>query len=442
MSELFDELKKTILDFQKANDAQLSQLQAGISSAATNDKVEALNAHLTELQAKHDELSKQANRLEVGGMSMNPKDKETVALQARQFFARKRGSDEDPSLAVRPVDIEAYQAYEKAFGQWVRRADAVNDPQIRATMQVGSDPDGGYWVPTQKMTEVIARLYETSDMRSISNVISITGDSVEWPNKASQAASGGWVGETTARVATGTPTTGTQTIYAREQYAMPEATQKLLDMSTINVEAWLGGEISEILSLTENTGFVTGNGVASPRGFLDYGAASVVTADATRAWGVLQYIPTGASGAIPNLSGSTIAHDADCFINAIAALKAQYRAGAVWAMNRLVEAEVRKMKDLDGRYLVQMGSVEAGVGFNLFGFPIRNLEDMPALASNSFSIAFGNFQQGYQIVDGRGLRVLRDPFTNKPYVRFYTTKWTGGDIRSYDALKLIKASAS
>lgn len=440
LKKLIEEILATHKSFQKANDDRIKNIEAGLITAQSSDKIEALNGHITHLQGKYDELMKQMVNLEIGGgHGSNKVDREKLALQANQFYARKNGND---NQRVTDNDVEAFQAYCKAFPTWLRQGqNALNDPDIRAAMQVGSDPDGGYWVPTQRMGEVLTRMHDTSEMRQLADVISITGDSVEWMNDANLAASGGWVGETQVRAETATPKVGMQSIYVREQYAQPKVTQKLMDMATIDVEAWLAGKIAEILAITENLAYVSGSGIASPRGFLDYAATAVTTADKTRAWGLLQYVATGASAGFPTVSGLAGATDADALIDITNALHPAYRAGAVWAMNRTTEATLRKFKDADGRYLIGMG-VEGGfTGFNLGGFPIRNLEDMPVIGANSYSVAFGNFK-GYQIVDGRGIRVLRDPYTEKPFVKFYTTKWTGGDIINADMLKLLKFSAS
>jgi HK97 family phage major capsid protein len=119
-----------------------------------------------------------------------------------------------------------------------------------------------------------------------------------------------------------------------------------------------------------------------------------------------------------------------------------YLPGSVFAMNRATQATIRKLKDANGRYLVGFGNVKDGTGFDLFEYPIVNMEDMPNIGSDSYSLAFGNFGVGYQILDGRGFRVLRDPYTSKPYVQFYTTKWTGGDVVNFDAIKLMKFASS
>lgn len=445
------ELMKTFEDFKAANDERL----AGKADVVTDEKVEKINASVTDLQgkleeatkaaekaaseaqARMDDLEKDANRLRAGGID-KPGDRDFLA-EAQVFHAGINGRE---SARIGDDEAQAYQKYTETFARFLKQGTSSNI-EVQAAMSVGSEPDGGAWVPTQMANRIIERLFETSPMRQVSNVLSITTDSIEFPNDTNDATTGGWVGENTARPATATQQVGDQRIYVREQYAMPEVTQKLLDMATINVESWIGDKIADKLSRVENTAFVSGTGVNQPRGFLDYSSAAVTTDDTSRSWGVLQYVPSGAAGGIPALSGVPSASDADAFVTMISKLKPAYRQGATWLMNRATEAAIRKMKDGDGRYLVGMGDIRDGVtGFNLFGFTIVTAEDMPDISSDTFSVAFGNFGVGYQIVDGRGIRTLRDPYTNKPYVRFYTTKWTGGDVVNFDAVKLMKFATS
>jgi HK97 family phage major capsid protein len=441
VEEIKAELQRAIQAFQTANDERFKKVEAGIITAQSSDKIEAHNADITRLKASLDDTMLRLGRMEVGGAPDKTEDREKLARDARQFMAGMKGTEPN---RITNEDVEAYAAYAKAFPEYLRRgAAAMNDPDIRAAMSVGSDPDGGYWVPTTRMNEVIEKLYETSPMRRVSSVQPITSDSIEWPVDSNDATSGGWVGETDARAETATSKTGMQTLYAREQYAMPKVTQKLLDMSSINVEAWLGGKIAGKLVRTENTAFAVGTGVKQPRGVLDYAAAAVTTDDATRAWGVLQYVPSGAAGAFPTITAMNGAHNPDALITIASKVHPELRAGSAWLMSRSAEATIRKMKDGDGKYFIDMGDPRgAFTGFSIGGFPIETMEDFPAIASNSYSIAFGNFRVGYQIVDGRGIRVLRDNLTQKGFVLFYTTKWTGGDVVNSQAIKLLKFAAS
>lgn len=450
--ELAKEIKARIQKFQTEYDEKLAEVRGGFDDVVKTEKVDAISASIDDLHAKYeeavkaaesakaaearmDELEKQAHRMKAGGTG---KDERDLKAEARVFMSGKNGT---PEARVVDVDVETYRAYDEQFPGFLKMGD--RDHSVQAAMQVGSDPDGGYWVPTQMTNDIRRRLFETSPVRQVADVLPITTDSVSFPTDTNDATSGGWVGEVETRSETATPQIGEQTIYVREQYAEPRVTQKLLDMATIDVDTWLNAKIADKMGREENKAFVTGTGVNQPRGFLDYKGAAVTTDDDSRSWGILQYVISGASGGFPDASGIAGAKDADVLVNVIAKLKPAYWPGARWAMNRATMAEVRKLKDGDGRYLVRGAEgTEGGFNFDIHGFPITLMEDMPSITADSFSIAFGNFAQAYLIVDGRGIRILRDPFTAKPYVKFYTTKWTGGDVTNFDALKLVKFGTS
>ena len=302
------QLTKAFEDFKAANDERL----AGKADVVIDTKVDAINAAVSDLKVKMEETAKSAmdakaaedrmtemekmmSRIKSGGAGDIDRD---VKADASIFLSGKHGVE---SAKIDASDIQAYSEYTAQFPEFLRRGDRAN--AVQAAMSVGSDPDGGYWVPTQMSNDMKTRLFETSAMRSIASVMTITTDSVKFPTDTNTGTSGGWVGEAASRPVTSTPQMGEQTIYVHEQYASPSVTQKLLDMATVDVESWLQGKITDIISRTENTAFVTGNGVGQPRGFLDYNGAAVTTADASRSWGVLQYIITGASAGFATLSG-------------------------------------------------------------------------------------------------------------------------------------------
>lgn len=434
---MIGELQKVHAEFMAANDERIAAIESRTQDVVQAEKVDRINAEITKLQEGIDQAMQQIAAADLGGKGADPDAQAKLRQRAAVFHAAVRGADLD---RVTEEHVEAYKSYASVFGSYLRRGDKALTPEVHALMQVGSDPDGGYWVPGETSDNVIKRLFETSPMRQVSDVISITADSITWPNDTNDATSGGWVGETESRSDTDTPQAGETQIYVREQYAMPVVTQKLLDMSSVDVEGWLEAKIADKLSRTENTAFVSGTGGKQPRGFLDYKSDAVTTDDASRDWGVLQYTPSGAAGAFPNVSGLA-ASDPDALITMVSKLKPEYRNGAVFMMSRGTEALLRKLKDANGNYFVG-AFTQSATGFDLLGFPIVTAEDMPAVSSDSFSIAFGNFRMGYQIVDGRGIRVLRDNLTTKGKVKFYTTKWTGGDVINFDAIKLMKFASS
>ena len=109
-------------------------------------------------------------------------------------------------------------------------------------------------------------------------------------------------------------------------------------------------------------------------------------------------------------------------------------------MNSATLAEVRKLKAADGSFLWQPGLME-GQPNRLLGYPVVEAEDMPDIAGDAFPIAFGNFRAGYLIAERSATAILRDPFTNKPFVHFYATKRIGGQVLDSDAIKLLKIAA-
>ncbi len=208
---------------------------------------------------------------------------------------------------------------------------------------------------------------------------------------------------------------------------MPAATATLLDDSAVNIDEWLAGEVEAVFAEQEGTAFVTGDGDKKPTGFLSY----TTVAEASWAWTKLGYIVTGVDGDWP------AANESDKLVDLVYALKAGYRQNGTWVMNRSTQAAIRKLKDDSNNYIWQPAAVP-GASASLMNFPIAESEDMPDIGSDEFAVAFGDFRRGYLIVDRVGVRVLRDPYSAKPYVLFYTTKRVGGGVQDFDAIKLLK----
>jgi HK97 family phage major capsid protein len=241
----------------------------------------------------------------------------------------------------------------------------------------------------------------------------------------------GWVGETDARTETTSPTLAELTFPAMELYAMPAATATLLEDSAVNIDEWIASEVELTFAEQEGAAFVTGDGSNKPKGFLDF----TTVANASWVWGQIGHVATGVAGDFAASDPS------DNLVDLVYALKAGYRQNGAFVMNRKTQAAVRKFKDSSGGYLWQPPA-QAGGRASLMTFPVVEAEDMPDIAADSLSVAFGDFRRGYLIVDRQGVRVLRDPFTAKPYVLFYTTKRVGGGVQDFDAIKLLKFAAS
>jgi len=440
VKELVDELNKAHKEFRDSMEERVQQLEKkGAVDPQTQEKIDNANNHITSLeeqiedvkqtQQRVDNLELQLGRAGLGGAGGQDKD---LHAEAKQFYSMKAGRPVEDS----EVDTEAYNAYRQSFDKALRYGERGVNADIRNALSVGSDPDGGYWVPASTANQIIQRLYETSPVRNVANIVTIGSDRYEIPKDVDEASSGGWIGETDSRSSTGTPEIGVQEIPVHEQYAMPEVTQKLIDDAGFDVEGWLTEKVAGILSRTENTAFVNGDGVMRPRGFMDYSDSAVTTEDASRSWGVLQYVVTGASGSFKSAGSGP----ADCLIDLVHKVKSELRGGSTWAMNRFVKAIVRTLRDSNDNYYL-VPDLSGGGNDTLLGFPVVEFDDMQDMGSGSnFPIAFGNFNRGYQIVDRLGIRVLRDPYTNKPRIRLYTTKRVGGDVTGFDSIKLLKAS--
>ena len=313
--------------------------------------------------------------------------------------------------------------YKDAFSAYVKRGE-------EKALSVGSNPDGGYLVPGETETEITRLLTAISPMRAICGVRQVSSSVYKKPITVT-GPQVGWVGETAARTQTNSQVIDELSFPTTELYAMPAATQAFLDDAAVDVGQWIAEEVNAAFAEQETTAFITGDGVNKPTGFLD---ADTVDEDSW-AWEKLGYIATGTDAAFDATD------PADALIELVYALKAGYRQNASWLMNRKTQGAVRKLKDGEGNYLWQPAGTPDGRA-RLMGFPLVEAEDMPDMAADSFSIAFGDFRRGYLIVDRQGVNILRDPYSAKPYVLFYTTKRVGGGIADYDAIKLLKFGES
>jgi HK97 family phage major capsid protein len=319
----------------------------------------------------------------------------------------------------------------RALDEAIRACFRGDETEMKA-MSVGDDANGGFLVVPALAQQMTVVEMDFSPMRRLARIIPIEqADAYEEPvDKDTSGAS--WVGEQSARPATASPKIAMLRIPVHEIYAMPEATQQMIDDARFNVEQWLIGKLGQQFGTAEGIAYINGDGVTKPRGFLTYPTAA--TADASRPWGTFEHVVTGTSGGF-----GTDPNGATKLIDVVHRLKAGYRKGAVWLMNKKTVGEVRKLKDGAGRF-VWADSLLPDVPPSLLGYPVFEDENMPDIGANSLSIAFGNFARGYTIVDRAGVKLLRDPFTNKPLVRLYTTKRVGGDVNDYWAIKLLKFS--
>lgn len=345
----------------------------------------------------------------------------------------------------REIEIsEEEVAHRDAYNTWLRKGD--HEDKLKTTqaaspytklMQVGDDTAGGFFVPRQVDNEVIQVLHNESPMRQVCRVINLTTPNyVQFVNK--RGATTGWVGETEARPETLTPSFGGITPYMGELYAMPKVTQQMLDDASFDVEAFLAAELADEFGIAEGTAFITGSGVKRPLGILS--GTIAITADASLSFGTIGAVKTGVNGAFATTSGSV--NSADIFYSAVGELKVAYRQGMQWMFNRKMETKVRTLKDGQGNYLWSLNNVQNGWQASLLGISYVLNEDMPDYTgTGANAVLLANFAKAYTIVDRFGIRTLRDPYTAKPYVLFYSTKRVGGMITDTFAVKAIQFAA-
>lgn len=299
-----------------------------------------------------------------------------------------------------------------------------------------SDPDGGYVVHdvlSSGMTKIMA---EISPIYRLARRIPLLAGGAFEEVIDKDSAEAAWVGESQARPDTDSPQLGKFRVDLKEIYAMPKASQTLIDIASMDVLGWLQDKVGDAFAVKEGIAFHTGDGVAKPRGILSFPTAA--TPDASRAWGTFEHVATGVNGAFP--TSSTSVNPADKLVDVTAALKPQYRADAVWLMNRATAAVVRKLKDADGRH-VWVDSLVIGQPSVLLGYPVEIDEEMPDVATGSLSIAFGSVSRTYTIVEQPGVKFLTDPFTDKPNVRLFAYRRIGGGVNNFEGLKFLKFAA-
>jgi len=338
--------------------------------------------------------------------------------------------------AHRPVlsqaaDLDA--PHKKAFAAYLRSGDddglrglALEEKALSGAVSA----DGGYLVDPVTADSIAGVLRNASSIRSIANVVQVEATAYDVLIDHTDIGAG-WASETVATVPTGTPQLERISIPLHELSALPKASQRLLDDSAFDVEGWLAERIANKFARAEGAAFISGDGIDKPKGFL----AHVAVADSAWTWGNLGYVPTGAAGDFNAVA------QADAIVDLVYALGARYRAGASFVMNSKTAGAVRKMKDVDGRFLWSDG-LAASEPARLMGYRVLISEDMPDIALDATAIAFGDFAAGYTVAERPDLRILRDPFSAKPNVLFYATKRVGGDVSDFSAIKLLKFSIS
>lgn len=426
---LKESLEKDLADVRKIAE----EAKKGVETPELKAQIDAFTLSV---QEKHDAIEKaaKANQEQVDKLETafkrspsgkGAEDDGVIVKDAMAFYDTKAAATGNLAWRNRAtdetVDIDGYKAWVAEFGTYLR----ANDERELSTkaLSAGSNPNGGYLVPTAQSAMIVSKIFESSPLRQLATVETIGTDSIEISVDTGDAATG-WVGEIGTRAATATPDVGTQKISVHEVYAKQQATQKFLEDASINVEAWLADKTADKMARTEATAFVSGTGVNQPRGILTYTAGSAGARST-----ILQYN-----------SGSATLITADAVLAMPYQIKSDYMANAVWLMKRSTVMAVMLLKDGQGQYIWRPG-LATGQPSTLAGYNIQPADDMPAVAAGTLPVAFGDFRHGYRVVDRLGITTLRDPFSAKPFVEFYSRKRVGGDVVDFEAFALMVVSA-
>jgi HK97 family phage major capsid protein len=397
----FEDFNRAFEAYRDSNDRRLQDLERrGATDVLTEEKLARIDHALDEAKGRIDGLILRSRRPVLGQSAEDGVDGDT-------------------------------REHKSAFVSYVRTGDAQGLKRLEEkALSAGSGPDGGYLVPANAEREILTRMAAVSPIRSIASVRAISTSTFKKAYAAAGPASG-WVAEAANRTQTNSQTLGDLSFPAMEIYAMPAATQTLLDDVAVDVEQWIAEEVETVFAEKEGEAFVKGDGTAKPKGFLSYD----MVANASWTAGKVGYVATGADGAFPTSASS------DVLIDLTFSLKSAYRQNGTFVMSRSTQSAIRKFRDGQGNYL-WLPPASIGAQATLMNFPVVEAEDMPGIAANAFAIAFGDFRRGYLVVDRTGIRVLRDPYSAKPYVLFYTTKRVGGGIQDFEAIKVLKFAAS
>ena len=385
------QLQNAFEEFKTANDEKLK----GKADAVLDAKVDKINAAVDNFQKAFDDLNAKVAAAGLNGGVIG--------------------------------DLPGDPEYVTAFKAHMRKGDNA-EAAVKAAMTKGSDADGGFLAPVEWDRTITGKLKEISPIRANARVISITSAGFK-KLFSDRAVGSGWVGETASRPATSTPQLGQLDFTPGEIYANPAISQQLLDDAAVNLEQWLADEVDGEFARQEGIAFLSGNGVNKPFGILTYvtGAANA----AKHPWGAIPVIPGGHASQLT----------ADGFINLIYSLPAAYRTNAKLFLNRLAQGAARKLKDGQGNYLWQP-SFAAGQPATIAGERVVEIPDMPDVGADAIAALYGDMDATYLVVDRVGIRVLRDPFTNKPFVHFYTTKRVGGGVQNPETMRALKIAAA
>lgn len=394
-NSILAELQTAFHAFKETHSEQINGVNAKFDDVVTRDKLERINAEIGTLQSALDAVN--------------------LKVAAGNVGANHSGG----------ALTEQEREYNTKFEAWMRTGQGEYEVKtlmrsggIKASYEVGDNEKGGYTAPIEWDKSITDKRVDISPMRQYASVQSVTGQGfTKLYNLRGTAAS--WVGEKVARPETAGSELASYAFTFGELYAMPGATERVLEDSEVNIESWLAGEVNTEFARQEGIAFVNGDGVNKPKGVLQYTAAieGALTAAQRHPLGPVASVATGAAAALTP----------DGLLDLIYDLPEDRSNGAALYANRKTHALIRKMKDGDGNYLWQP-SFAAGKPPTVAGVPIRELSGLPDVGAGTIPVVYGNMAEGYRIFDRVGMSLIRDPFTNKPFIMFYVRKRVGGGL--------------
>lgn len=398
---LVEKINPTLVELRSEIDAMKAAAPKDVVTEEKHQRMaDDITAKMADMQAKQAKLEAALNRPDGG-----------------------EGKGMDVEMEAKHRDLfRDYMAYGKTDGLKETREGI----EIKA-MSTDVNPDGGYLVRPELSSTIVSRIFETSPLRQVANVERTGSKSIDILIDDNEAGAR-WVGEGASGGQTDTPQIGQKVIAAHKIEADPRMTTEMIEDAYLNVEAWLAGKVADKFARTQNTAFVNGTGTGQPRGFLTYAAwaaAGVYERDK------IEQINMGSAAAL----------NADGLIEVQNALKEGYQAAAVWGMKRTTFGAALQLKGSDNYFFSPVLLRDGQASIQLLGKPVVFMDDMPAVAANALSIVYADFRVAYTILDRVGLQVLRDPFTNKGFITYYTTQRVGGDVTNFDGIKIGKVAA-
>ena len=430
VAETLDKIATAFEEYKKTNDQRIEAIKKGQPTGDLDAKLAKMDEHIEALNEQKSRLEKMETKLArpgaLGG-SGEKRGESAEALAYKSAFVAWVRNPEDPErrMALHQRAKELRRVEAKAGG------DDDGFETRAASASTGTGSAGGFALPESIERQIAQLSLDVSPIRQIATVRTVGSPDYKELFDVNGAAFE-WVGEGDTRNGTNTSDLAEVAPTFGMASAKPKASEESLDDLFFDVESWLVSSASDAIGQGEGAAFVSGNGTKKPTGFLA-GPAPVATADATRAFGTLQYIASGQAAALPT--------NPDLFYDIVYALRARYRANARWVTSKLILAALRKYKDGNGQYLWQP-SLQVGEPSLFLGYPVTEAEDMPALAANAFPLAFGDFKEGYLIADRVGMRMTRDEITEPGFVKFYVRRRVGGKLRNTQAIKLLKIAAA